>query len=439
MSGLKSLLGCALLGAFLLCPRFLNPTLAQGAPDVAASDVLTYSQYLRGSWDSLIVTGNQYLNRGVDYYYLRLRMGIAYAQKKNYAMAVRQYNKALEFVPSDPVAMEYLYFAHLNKGDDFEARIWGSRLSEVRKKELGIIPHFINGYSADITYNFASSKDIPSVSGSEAVGTQQISDYFVNANITVKQFLADRFKVVHGFTYLSKSNQYYIKDLGTESTFSDKVIQKQYFLSGIAYPIRGLQLAVSYQQLWISSPLSVTGTGQAAPSTSSVSSSDYSFSLSALKSLGYFDVGYTYTGSALNDYKQRQHTMQLGIYPLGNLNLYLLNKVVLFHENSVPENKKTIVGETIGFKVTDHFWAEAAVLAGTIQNMSDFGSYIIYNDVSAIKWKSGINLLFPLNSGLILSLRAHYSAVDSDFSDVDISNTISYSTISITGGLSWKF
>ncbi|MGE4587296.1 MAG: hypothetical protein AB7D05_08145, partial [Mangrovibacterium sp.] len=100
MNCIKTKIIGGILGAFLLCSPFFSEMRAQDHPDVATSDAITYRQYLNSSWDSLVITGNRYLNNGIDYYYLRLRMGIAYSQNLNYAMAIRHVSKALAFAPS---------------------------------------------------------------------------------------------------------------------------------------------------------------------------------------------------------------------------------------------------------------------------------------------------------------------------------------------------
>ncbi|MEY3452181.1 MAG: hypothetical protein RL711_2009 [Bacteroidota bacterium] len=41
----------------------------------------TYAQFLGQFWDELVVTGEKALSNNIDYYYLRLRLGVAYFQK----------------------------------------------------------------------------------------------------------------------------------------------------------------------------------------------------------------------------------------------------------------------------------------------------------------------------------------------------------------------
>jgi len=416
---------------------------AQNKLDYTSSDITTYRQFLNSSWDSLIITGNNHLKSGIDYQYLRLRLGIAYYEKQNYAMAIKHFTKALDFNPTDALAIEYLYFANLFISNDFEAKLWARCLSQSRLVELGIKSRFIEGYSSDITYNAVPSKEIPELSNSTASGTQQMPRNFINANISIKHFLSPRLKIIHGYTFLYKNSEYYIKEASTSTKYTSYILQNQYFITAIAYPFKGFQISAAYHQLWISVPIKTSSSGMWRKNASASSFSntfDYSFSASALQSFRLFNIGYTYTQSALNSYKQKQHTLLLGIYPLGNLNFYLQNRIILFNENSASEKNSIIFGGTIGVKVANHLWAEANIITGTIKNLSDYGSYIIYNDVNTIKFKSGASLLFPLNSGKIISLRVSYYNAESVLSgNQSADNKVSYPSVSITGGISWNF
>jgi hypothetical protein len=129
----------------------------------------------------------------------------------------------------------------------------------------------------------------------------------------------------------------------------------------------------------------------------------------------------------------------VGIYPFGNLNLYALSRVIFLDDKTKPNSPAIIFGETIGIKLGRNIWVEGHLLAGEIRNMSDYGSYIVYNDVNTLKLKTGVNVLFPFKSGLTISLRSNFHRSESTFTDPTIMNKIYYTSTSITGGLSWNF
>jgi hypothetical protein len=160
-----------------------------------------------------------------------------------------------------------------------------------------------------------SSKEIRALTNTDVTGDPAISDYFGNANLTLKHYLGNKIKLVHAYTYLHKRDQYYLRDAADEYRYSGTVAQKQWYLSVAFRPFRGWLLSTSYHHLWISSPVFAAASEAGSVSTTSQDVSDYSFSLSASKSFGVFDIGYTYTGSGLNDFKQATTHHSIGCVP----------------------------------------------------------------------------------------------------------------------------
>ena len=75
-------------------------------------DSLTYNLYTEKKWDDLILAGKSSVKDGHDYYYMRMRIGVAYYEKRNYAMSAIQFRKALEFNENDQIALEYLFYSY---------------------------------------------------------------------------------------------------------------------------------------------------------------------------------------------------------------------------------------------------------------------------------------------------------------------------------------
>ncbi|MFW5705569.1 MAG: tetratricopeptide repeat protein, partial [Bacteroidota bacterium] len=84
-------------------------------------DSLTFALYQQNAWDSLIRAGTNAIQSGYDYYYMQMRVGIAWHQKTNYRKSVAYFRKALRLYPGDPVATGYLYYALLLGGRAEEA------------------------------------------------------------------------------------------------------------------------------------------------------------------------------------------------------------------------------------------------------------------------------------------------------------------------------
>ena len=73
----------------------------------------TYTYYLQRDWSNLITLANKALKQNIDYYYLRVRLGIAYYNQKKYANAILHFQEARKQNSAEKLSLEYLYYALL--------------------------------------------------------------------------------------------------------------------------------------------------------------------------------------------------------------------------------------------------------------------------------------------------------------------------------------
>lgn len=84
-------------------------------------DQQSYQLYIDKDWDKLIEIGKEALKQDIDYYFLRMRIGIAYFEKKNFRKAIKHFRHAASASQDDAIVVEYLYYSYLNIGDDIQA------------------------------------------------------------------------------------------------------------------------------------------------------------------------------------------------------------------------------------------------------------------------------------------------------------------------------
>ena len=122
---MKSLLQ---LCRIIYCFQFLLlPDIALNAQDPGLFkhiDSTSYSQFISHDWQALKKTTRLAFHNKIDYYYLRMRAGIAFYETGNYRIAEKNFLKALEFNNLDTLAYEYLYYSLLFAGKDREAGIF---------------------------------------------------------------------------------------------------------------------------------------------------------------------------------------------------------------------------------------------------------------------------------------------------------------------------
>ena len=75
-------------------------------------DKKTYSQYIQSNWKELIKTGKLSLKNEVDFYYLQVRMGIAYYELKKYRKAIPYLERSRKLSVDNELSAEYLYYSY---------------------------------------------------------------------------------------------------------------------------------------------------------------------------------------------------------------------------------------------------------------------------------------------------------------------------------------
>jgi len=98
-------------------------------------DSLSYNAYLKKDWKTVIKIGKEGLKQDFDYYYLRMRLGIAYYEQEKYRKAAPHFEKALEFNSSDTLATEYLFYSYLFSNQELLARKSMNKLPNTKAKK----------------------------------------------------------------------------------------------------------------------------------------------------------------------------------------------------------------------------------------------------------------------------------------------------------------
>src|SRR5581483_35870 len=93
-------LGNSLLLFFFLTALY-NRAQSQDTLNSLIVEQKTLQLYNDKNWLELINYGNKALKKGYDYFYMQMRIGIAYYEKKNYCDAESHFKKALQFSTGD--------------------------------------------------------------------------------------------------------------------------------------------------------------------------------------------------------------------------------------------------------------------------------------------------------------------------------------------------
>lgn len=192
---------------------------AQDTLTSSAVEQKSYQLYLDKSWSELIEFANLSIAKGFDYYYLRLRLGIAYFEKKNYVSALPQFKKALSYNSDDELCLEYIYYSYLFNARYDEARWFSNQLSESLKEKIGILhQQSVSLVTIEAGTKITDKKTYPSQDPNNVNG-----NYFnpaIYTQIGLNHYIKNRPSLFHAATYFS------------QQTFVNKVNQYQYYLKG---------------------------------------------------------------------------------------------------------------------------------------------------------------------------------------------------------------
>ncbi len=430
--------------------------------DFLSVDKNTYQLYLEKNWDELLRAAKLGLKQDIDYYYLRMRMGIAFYEQKNYKASQAHFRRALEFNQGDPLASEYLYYAYLFVGQSQQAKMLAKdftpSLTEKINPPTGKIADIL---AIDYLYNFNDIKDLlsdPDKYFSELpYGYQTITLNFSNLNALMHHQISPGITLTHAYTYLNKTNYYYYDDgLSRFGTDGQKVIQNQYFISPAFTTRGGLTIAPAFHVLRIrfQAPYLVaggSGPGFGGGTTSSLQyadliSNDFVGGLNLTQYSGRFAIRLGGIYSSINNASQLTGTAGLTWYPMGNLDLYLGSSLNVHNEFDEEETSTKFIPDLlIGFGMSSKVWMEFSGSYGEMKNYTEGNGYIVYNGLDWMKYKALCTIVIPVGpKGSKIYLGARFAEYESHFIPFDSlagkeMNSIITNSISIFGGLSWKF
>jgi hypothetical protein len=421
-------------------------------------DKATYDYYLNKDWKNLVVYGKWGLQNGFDYYYLRMRLGIAYYEQNNYRKAIVHFRKALEFNSKDTTALEYLFYSYLFSGRKTDAYALVSEFPQSLKTRLHVTDKStLTGLSVYNTYrwnpefsNITSNFELPveiTVDGWQPI--EKNLNYFT---FQFEHQLGNKFSFLHGYGYLTKMRNLYVREnVSSTSYTNDRFNQYQVFISGNLSVYRSLSLKLTVHYLNLRPKTYDSASWGGGP----YSANDYSTVSPENNWLGYLsgnlDLGlFTFHGgvgfSTLNDSYQFQKDLTLSFFPLGNLNLYSLTKIShqSNYNQSVNYNDHFVFDQTVGFRIAHPVWMELYATWGELSNFSILDGTVIYNDINPVQYKFGINLLVPLSKkGIEFSVLYEYMGMESTYfaysgEMLDLYNPIKHHIHSITGGIKWN-
>lgn len=321
----------------------------------------SYKLYTNARWKELIPLAKESIETGHDFYYMRMRLGIAYYEVGKYIQAKRQFEKALDFYPSSVDAKNYLHYCYLYLGRNQEARAFYNINDEK--------PKFVRSLYFE-----------PGIKLSDGTSsTRDVRYFFVGLN----HELGHRISFFHGYQRLGA-------DFVTTSTVNNgpgpggsffsteyayTVTQNEYYAS-LGFLIgKGFYLIPAYHFQ------NVNGweyTGK-----------NHVYSIQVAKWLIRIKLYGGYYHSEINELSQQQIEGGIVYYPMGNANFYLQTQGTGHYDNS---RNNFVWFNKIGIRALPKTWLEGFFTTGDMLNYSEANGYIVYNQLDMIKSKWGVTI-----------------------------------------------
>ena len=351
--------------------------MAQQVKDFTYYNELTYDLYQKKEWDQLIETGLEALDQPYDFYYLRTRIGIAYYEKGIYTSTIRHLTKALTFNSSEPVILEYLYYAYIHASRYSDAVLLYHQNKQVMKNmRLSFKPRFVDAISVEAACKIS---DHNASYGTEVDGVRY-------GQIGLWHRLGGHLSLYH---YAGIMDHTFTDIQGNENSrirYSYNFYQFDYYAGFRFNPGKGIDINPVFHFIGVDA--------------NSRQYTDLFYGIGMGKRFGKVRIGIQYGHGEINESILDQWIPEIRYYPFGNNKLYLSASTLWGSGNS---RQQVYMGQA-GVRIFPGTWLEGFIAAGKSQFIALFDGTILFNNPDYLLSRSGASLDHYLTDTISLSL-----------------------------------
>ena len=423
---------------------------SQQFPEFAKTDSITFALYEKQQWDELIEVGEAAIKKGIDFYYLRMRLGIARYELKNYRHAIPHFENAIKVYPEDQLAAEYLYYSYLFAGRKNDSRRTMPLLNETTKTKMGLDKtsflneiYFEGGPAMSNISTLEKNWQNPAPADSIYSSTTYFKGYnYFHGGIRLN--ILPNLSIYQGYGLLKADAQQNIRDFETEYEPFNRVARQDEYYGNIELSLKkGFKFTGAAHFFWIEYDRRDYDASVYPPVLDTVANSDddYVLSLSAIKDFTFGSLNISGTYGRLEKDTITQLGASFAYFPFGNINLYGATGLVNIWD---VEGSRTVFTQEIGGRIYKNLWFEGSATIGQLQNYAEKNAFVIYNAPEKINNKYEAVLIYAAPKHLEISLRYRYmeresgTIVYNSFNEFEITKT-NYPFHSIIGGIKWKF
>ena len=417
------------------------PGLKAQEPGFTYYDSLTYSLFQKGDYNGLMKSGNEALHAGFDYYYLRMRLGIAAYEQKRYRLAASHFEKASAFYDNN-VVKEYRYYSNLWGGNGLKAQEVVSSMPDSLKERLGISGGALLSAELVAGYLFLNGLYPEDIADPETDGFRIVPGSFTTTGFSLSHRVGKKLILTHQFTYLHRNSKKFTYDLGNSFVDSSyRTNQYQYYLGG------GIDLGKQWELTFgghfaaVNYPFYVDADNSDSLVYRKTSkwATDFLFSASVLKNYSRFSLEAEMVVLRMAGEWSYEPTAILRLYPFANLNLYAQSQFSYL----VKKGGGAFFQQKIGFRVFKYLWLEGDYFTGDVSGFSLQNGSMIFNGLEKINTMWGAKAIIPASSKLMLTFgyqnrkQTNYFIESGGAVYNNSANKLDYSLLYIS--LQWRF
>ena len=411
---------------------FVFTTIVSNAQDTLTSAIVeqkSYQLYADKNWLELIKFGNLAIDKGFNYYYLQLRVGVAYYEKKNYALAEGYFLNALKFNSDDELILEYIYYCYLFNGRYEDARVWSKKFSTNLAEKIGTDKQSaVSLIMIEGGTKITDKKTYPSKDPNNTKG-----NYFnppIYFQVGLNHYINNKVSLFHAITYFN------------QETYGNKVKQYQYYIKAtvplkhnflltpsfhyINLDVAGDYVTTKVDTLW---PPGVPAHSQPPPGappfkttsktttySTDTKSNYFVGSIAIQKTIRKFVFGVGTTVLSMNNVTQYIHSGLVSFSPLGN------TKVMLGctgYAHTIDSYKTTCIAASpfVYLQPNKRLSLKLSYLYNTNNNIVEDNGYLVNNsgDLTKSRYSALLNLSINKRVALygLYQLEYKYAALQS--------------------------
>jgi hypothetical protein len=399
------------------------------------TDSITYRLYLGKNWKGVLAETKKSLQEGIDFYYLRVRAGIAAYEMKNYRTAAMHLSKAYAMNDSDEFVNYWYYYSMVMAGRTDEAGALASHftadfLHRMQIRSTGPV-NFVTAESQLSQNNDYQALTEQSIGRSDnLLGYRNLLRQQRYTGLGIDHRITGRLYAFHGVSHLQINRMQTFQSAANQFRlpYEGKTSQFQYYLKGRYLLNQGWSIHSSLTLLWgesLSHWMSFSNAGVPFLNSYRYDVGDIFITSSLSKEMNYIKPKISVSAGNINGYRQLQLGGQIVLYPFGNPDLYFLSDIAL-HDDSSAGSLKSVYNQRLGLK-TGPFWWIADYTSGEIKNFGASDGYVVYNMPESIRNIYGLSAHIPFFK-YRLALTARYQLLNKEGVIFDYSTTTEYNT-----------